>query len=415
MSSSPAQPSLLGGTLIITGTIMGAGMLAIPTATAGIWFMPSLVLLALTWLCMMSSGLLILEANTHYPLAASFATMVRDLLGPFWHALNGLSLAFVLYILTYAYIAAGGDLTQHNLNALLGGERVPYWLGQTLFFIVLAGCVWFSTLWVTRVNAVLIGAMVLTFFAACGGMVQSASWTVLSNHGEPQASYWRYIWPTLTVALASFGFHGNVPSLRKYFHGDARRVTLAIFGGSFFALVVYVLWQIAVQGNLPRAAFAPVIAADGQLSVLINALSAYTHTDHAMTLLSLFTYLAIATSFLGVTLGLFDFIADLFSWDNSAAGKAKTAAVTFLPPFVCCLWQPYGFVSAIGYAGLAATVWVAIIPAMMVYAARRRFKHAGFRVPGGQLTLLMILLFGLLNIAAHFMVQFASVAQYQPA
>ena len=55
-----------GGTLIITGTIMGAGMLAIPTAMAGIWFLPSVIVLSLTWLCMMTFGLLILETNMHY-------------------------------------------------------------------------------------------------------------------------------------------------------------------------------------------------------------------------------------------------------------------------------------------------------------------------------------------------------------
>ncbi len=38
------------------------------------------------------------------------------------------------------------------------------------------------------------------------------------------------------------------------------------------ALVIYVLWQLAIQGNLPRRAFAPVIAAEGQVSVLIESL-----------------------------------------------------------------------------------------------------------------------------------------------
>ncbi len=31
-------PSLLGGAMIIAGTAIGAGMLANPTATAGVWF-----------------------------------------------------------------------------------------------------------------------------------------------------------------------------------------------------------------------------------------------------------------------------------------------------------------------------------------------------------------------------------------
>lgn len=37
-------PSLLGGSMIIAGTAIGAGMLANPTAMSGIWFLGSVIL-----------------------------------------------------------------------------------------------------------------------------------------------------------------------------------------------------------------------------------------------------------------------------------------------------------------------------------------------------------------------------------
>ena len=40
------QHSLFGGAMIIAGGTIGAGMLANPTSTAGVWFLGSLVLLA---------------------------------------------------------------------------------------------------------------------------------------------------------------------------------------------------------------------------------------------------------------------------------------------------------------------------------------------------------------------------------
>ena len=42
------KPSVLGGAMIIAGTVIGAGMLANPTATAGIWFVGSLIVLLYT-------------------------------------------------------------------------------------------------------------------------------------------------------------------------------------------------------------------------------------------------------------------------------------------------------------------------------------------------------------------------------
>ncbi|HGH0259123.1 TPA: aromatic amino acid transport family protein, partial [Neisseria meningitidis] len=78
-------PSLFGGAMIIAGTVIGAGMLANPTATSGVWFTGSLAVLLYTWFSMLSSGLMILEVNTHYPHGASFDTMVKDLLGRSWN------------------------------------------------------------------------------------------------------------------------------------------------------------------------------------------------------------------------------------------------------------------------------------------------------------------------------------------
>ena len=42
------SPSLLGGAMIIAGTAIGAGMLANPTSTAGVWFIGSILALVYT-------------------------------------------------------------------------------------------------------------------------------------------------------------------------------------------------------------------------------------------------------------------------------------------------------------------------------------------------------------------------------
>lgn len=60
---------------------------------------------------------------------------------------------------------------------------------------------------------------------------------------------------------------------------------------------------------------------------------------------------ALATSFLGVALGLFDYLADLFQRSNTAAGRLQTGAITFPPPLAFALFYPRGFVMALGYAG----------------------------------------------------------------
>ena len=400
-SMSVKTPSLFGGAMIIAGTVIGAGMLANPTATSGVWFTGSLIVLLYTWFSMLSSGLMILEVNTHYPHGASFDTMVKDLLGPTWNAINGIAVAFVLYLLTYAYIFVGGDLTAKGLGSAVGSD-VSLTVGQLVFFGILAFCVWASARLVDRFTSVLIGGMVLTFIWATGGLLADAKLPVLFDTQAPAGtSYWIYISAALPVCLASFGFHGNVSSLLKYFKGDAPKVAKSLWAGTLIALVIYVLWQIAIQGNLPRSEFAPVIATDGQVSVLIEVLSKFVQTGSMAAILSFFSYMAIATSFLGVTLGLFDYIADIFKWDDSVSGRTKTAALTFLPPLVSCLLFPTGFVTAIGYVGLVATVWTCFLPSLLLLRSRQKFgKGKNYTVYGGAWLIYWVNLFGFLNVLA---------------
>ncbi len=95
--------------------------------------------------------------------------------------------------------------------------------------------------------------------------------------------------------------------------------------------------------------------------MLVQALSGVLNSRSLDLLLVIFSNFAVASSFLGVTLGLFDYLADLFGFDDSAMGRFKTALLTFLPPIVGGLLWPNGFLYAIGYAGLAATIWAAIV------------------------------------------------------
>ena len=407
------NPSLLGGAMIIAGTAIGAGMLANPTSTAGVWFVGSVGVLLYTWFCMTTSGLMLLEANLHYPTGASFDTIVTNLLGKRWNIINGLSVAFVLYILTYAYITSGGSITENAINSL-GIIQISRSMGSLLFWLVLAIFVWFSTKAVDRLSTILIGGMIISFFLSTTGLLTSVNGaTLLDNQDANAPAHLPYLLTALPVCLVSFGFHGNVPSLVKYYNRDGQKVMRSIFIGTFLALFIYILWQMAVQGNLPRREFVPVIAKGGDVAALLDALSRYININYIEIALNFFAYMAIASSFLGVTLGLFDYIADLFKFSDTPWERAKTALVTFAPPLLLSLQFPYGFVAAIGYAGLAATLWAAIVPALLVKASRKKFPLATYKVYGGNGMIYFIIIFGLLNIFTQIGIQLGWIATFR--
>ncbi|WP_306460774.1 aromatic amino acid transport family protein, partial [Salmonella enterica] len=90
-----------------------------------------------------------------------------------------------------------------------------------------------------------------------------------------------------------------------------------------------------------------------------------------------------------------------FGLDDSAMGRFKTALLSFVPPIVGCLLWPHGFLYAIGYAGLAATIWAAIVPALLARKSRERFGSPKCRDWGGKPMIAQILLCGVGNALVH--------------
>ncbi|WP_299489967.1 tryptophan permease [uncultured Shewanella sp.] len=393
--------SLLGGAMIIAGTAVGAGMFSLPVVGAGMWFGYSALMLLGVWFCMLASGLLLLETNLHFNPGDSFDTLTKVTLGQFWRVINGVSIAFVLYILTYAYISGGGSIVDHSLSSF--GIELPQSVAGLIFAVVLSIVVFISTRAVDRITTVMIGGMVITFFLAIGNLLLDvSSVTLFHPNGDP--SYFPYLWAALPFGLASFGYHGNVPSLMKYYGKEPKTIIKAIVIGTLIALGIYLLWLIATMGSLARSQFTDIIEQGGNMGVLVAALSQVIESDWLNTMLNLFANLAVASSFLGVTLGLFDYLADLFNFDGSRKGRLKTAAVTFIPPTVLGVLFPNGFLVAIGFAALAATIWAVIVPAMMAYQSRKLFpNHDSFRVPGGTSLIILVVLFGLVTATCHLL------------
>ncbi|WNN48989.1 tryptophan permease [Siccibacter colletis] len=399
-----ATPSTFAGMVIIGGTIIGAGMFSLPVVMSGAWFFWSLAALVFTWFCMLHSGLMILEANLNYHVGASFDTMTRDLLGNVWNRINGLSIAFVLYILTYAYISASGSILHHTFGEL--SINAPARLAGLLFALVVAFIVWLSTRAVSRMTAIVLGAKVITFFLTFGSLLGHVEPATLFNVADSHPSYTPYLLMTLPFCLASFGYHGNVPSLMKYYGKNPRVIVRCLIGGTLLALGLYAVWLLATMGNIPRHDFIAIAQKGGNIDVLVQALSGVLNSRSLDLLLVVFSNFAVASSFLGVTLGLFDYLADLFGFDDSRLGRLKTALLTFAPPIIGGLLWPDGFLYAIGYAGLAATIWAAIVPALLARASRKRFGSPQFRVWGGTPMIVLILVFGIGNALVHLMSTF---------
>ncbi|MCV2502910.1 MAG: aromatic amino acid transporter [Neisseriaceae bacterium] len=414
------KPYFLGGIMIIAATIIGAGMLAIPIAGSGIWFYIATVSLVLSALVMMTSGLFILEVNLQYPQGASFNTIVKDMLGAKWNFVTGICIVFVLYTLIYAYITTGSSLTLNYFESFIKKSdvnisRIAITVGFTLFF---AFFVWVSTKSVDRVSTILIILLIITFGLAVLKTLPNVNVNMLAS-SQPKnilsLSYWQYLPILLPVCLASFGFHGNVPSLVKYFQGDVKKVKYSICFGVMLALIVCFIWLLVIHGNIPRNLFQGIQnGQQDEVVVMLNLLSESIHEQKNIfkNIIQIFSFLALTSSFLGVALGLFDYFMDFFHLPESWLGRLMAGLVTFLPPLIFSIILPFGFTVAIGYVGLAAAVWVVIVPALLAKKSRQKQQSSRYQVAGGNWVVYLVIIFGIMNILSLLMVQFHLVERF---
>lgn len=390
------NPSLVGGACIIASVCVGAGMLGLPSAGAGAWTTWSLIAITFTMIMMTLSGWMLLEAFKRYDLKVSFNTVTKDILGDNVNRINNLAVYFVGGILLYAYITSSGLI----LEGVLGINNK---IASVLFVAVFSLFVWHSTRAVDRISIVLIAFMVLSFVFGVSGLAVNIDASVLFDRISEESNYAPYAMAMLPVALTSFGYHHSVASMRSYY-GCEHRAKYAILGGTVIALCLYFLWMVSIYGNLPRSNFGPVIEQGGNVEVLLTALGSVIDSDKVSHAINTFSMAAILSSFIGVGLGVFDFLADLFKFEDNKQGRTKTWVVTFVPPLVLSLLFPFGFVLAIGYAGAAATIWACLIPALLARKSRTlEGGQEGFMAPGGNAMIGMLILFGIATAVFHFM------------
>lgn len=105
---------LIGGILLIVGTSIGGGMLALPVSTAEVGFSNSIFPI-LMLVCYDSRGIINVEVNLRLPAGSNMISMAKSTLGLPGQIIAWITYLFLLYTLLSAYISGGSDV----FNSLL--------------------------------------------------------------------------------------------------------------------------------------------------------------------------------------------------------------------------------------------------------------------------------------------------------
>ena len=377
-----------GGELLIAGTSVGAGMLALPVSTAPAGLLISICVTVLCWLFMFYTGLLTLEANLQVPEGGNFISMAGATLGPMGRKLTWLVYLLLLYSLMAAYLSGGGSVINDVLHSQVS-LTVPNAVGPFAWALIVATLLFFGVSLVDGCNRFLMIGICVTYFALIFLAVPHVHIAEKLAVGHPST-----ILLALTVVIVSFGYHVVIPSVRGYLQSDKKKLVRTILIGSLIPLFIYIAWELIIFGLLPtdgQGGLLQILKAGDPSVGLTHALAAKLDSTAVVMVVDFFVFFAIASSFLGIALSLFDFIADGLSISKTTKGKLLVMLITFVPPLLYAGIYPEGFILALSYGGVFVAILHGLLPALMVISGRRKKVALPYKAPGGALCLIGVI------------------------
>ncbi|MCX7115818.1 MAG: tryptophan/tyrosine permease [Gammaproteobacteria bacterium] len=379
----------LGGMLLIIGTSIGAGMLALPLALAQVGFEYSLILLVVCWFVMYLGARLLLEVNLKSAPGSHLVSMAKQSLGWPGQLVAWIACLALFYSLLAGYIAGGSDVLKTLL--MQTGWSLPDWISTVVFTVGFGLVVYSGIRSVDYVNRGLMFGK-LGVFVLLVGMTAPRIQTVGLTGGELQA-----IPASLMILITSFGFASIVPSLRLYFQDDVSTLRRVLFWGSVIPLLCYMIWNAVMMGVLPSSGEHSLMAlaqSNHPVGGMIHSLEQQVGSGWFSACFNVFTSICMLTAFLGVSLGLFDFLADGLSCQKKGVQGWMVYACTFFPPMLLVLLYPGIYLSALRYAGRCCVVLLLMLPAGMAWQWHRNRCGKAMVVPGGAVGIGFVLVFG---------------------
>ena len=356
---------VLSGTLLIAGTMIGAGMLGMPLVTVVSGFFPGAIMTLVVWFFMYITGLCFSEAILWNRDGSNLLTISSKFFGKYLSYFSGGMFLFLYYSLMVAYFAAGAPLLSSALEWL--GVSLKGWKLFLMFGSIFSAIVFIGPRFIGRINVIMSVAMIFSWIALIGsGGDQVKKEYLLSHHFPSMLS-------AIPVLFSAFGFHNLLPSLSTYLKRDKRAIRLSIFWGTALSFLVYLVWQWLIIGAIPKE----ILLETMQMGMPVtNAFESITGVAHFVIIGRFFAFFAITTSLLGVSFSMVDFLGDALSIsDRRGLRRLFLTILTFFPPIMMVTFKPNIFNEALGVAGGVGEAFLnGLIPVALMLAGIAYWK-----------------------------------------
>ena len=350
--------------LLVTGNLIGAGLLALPMQTGGAGLLYSVLAMLVFCGAMYFSAIVLAreaverkEDNFNYP------SLYGHYLGSFGKWLATIANLLILYGLLTAYIGGGTTIIVSAISEKIGSGQVVT-ISVTLgLFAVLSAFTAAGAGFVARYNQFLMLFLGILFVSL---VVMGAGHTELNKMLFHDV---RFLPIAVPVILTAFHFHNIIPTICKDMEWDLSAISRAMLLGMTIGFIMNLVWVGVGIGVLPLTIGNNSILAGFQQGLPATVPLGRILADPLFSSIAIaFSLTAICTSYAANGIGLMDFNRDLFG-DGS---KGRVLLATFFPPLLIALLFPTIFLKAIGVVGgVGIALLFGVLPAVIYFMKNR--------------------------------------------
>lgn len=366
--------------MMVAGTCIGSGMIALPMVLIRLGLIPSVLLMLIIWLVMYYTSLISLELNLQAGRGLSLGTLGRFFSGRIAEIIGVVSIKLLSYALLAVFIYGGASVLENLLDAQGNLFRIESWYALVAVLVLLL-----PIKLIDYVNRILFIGLIAVSGILILGLASMISFRdmplVASSYKD--ISIWRAVIP---VVFTSFGFQVIFHTLTNYCNKNAAVLKKAFFWGSVIPAVVYIVWTcsvLVVVHHESPAFYDQMLLGKIEVGELVQELSSIAKWQSVQLLVWWISLLAIVTSVLGVGVGLCDSLNSMLAEKipNIIFRKIIASIITILPAYIIAVIVPNAFIAVLGFAGMILAVIAILLPVYLFYRMRITQKISFFHYP----------------------------------
>ena len=351
--------NLLNAIFLISGTAIGAGLIALPLTSINLGPTISTTIIFLMVFIAYKTSMMTIDLNDANEKSASIVDLSKNISGQKAFLISMVSFYTLSFALLTVYFSGITNTLCSFFN--FNDNIVILSCGIVLFFILSLN---FSTF--SKLNSVLVITL-LVIIASAIIQVHTKETTITLGQKPCEISE---IITFLPIIFTSFGVQNICPHVFEMLNKDRKKIKVAFLIGILIPAIIYIVWNSCVFTNVltkDTTFFEKMRNHQVSVGELIQFLCKSSENMYMEIFFKILSLFAIITSTIWIGLGLKKSIEETISQSSIVA-----SGIVCVVPIVLCIAIPNAFINILSFGGMIATVFVIFIPYYLLKKLKRQ-------------------------------------------